>query len=89
VTYDDGPLAGQAAVICNGSVYSIGAWSPSLIRSLLARVLHEAGIATVALSEGVRVSRRGSAEIWMNFNEEAATLPDGSVLAPVSFEFRG
>jgi beta-galactosidase len=89
VTYDDGPLAGQAAVICNGNAYSIGAWSPSLIRSLLARVLHEAGIATVALSEGVRVSRRGSAEIWMNVNEEAATLPDGSVLAPVSFEFRG
>jgi beta-galactosidase len=89
VTYDDGPLAGQAAMIRNGNAYSIGAWSPALIQSLLARVLNDAGIATVALPEGVRVSRRGGVEIWMNFNQEPATMPDGSVLAPVSFEFRG
>ena len=30
VAYDDGPLAGEAAVVRNGNAVSIGAWSTSL-----------------------------------------------------------
>jgi beta-galactosidase len=89
ITYDDGPLAGQAAVTRAGQTYSIGAWSETLITSVLADVLEAAGIAIVTLPEGVRISRRGSTEIWMNFNQESATLPDGTVIGPVSFQFRG
>ena len=41
------------------------------------------------LPDGVRVSRRGASEIWMNFNEWESQLPDGSTMAPVSFQIRG
>jgi beta-galactosidase len=88
-TYDDGPLAGQAAVTRNGNVFSIGAWSETLLKSLLAQVLTDAGVTVTPLPEGVRVSRRGVVAVWMNFNQEPATLPDGSTIGPVSFELRG
>jgi hypothetical protein len=35
-----------------------------------------------------RVSHNGSTEIWMNFAQTEAVLPDGSTMAPVSFQFR-
>ncbi|HET7094996.1 MAG TPA: beta-galactosidase trimerization domain-containing protein, partial [Thermomicrobiales bacterium] len=88
-TYDDGPLAGQAAVTRHGNAISIGAWSVGLIESVLTHVLAEAGVPATPLPEGVRVSRRGGSEIWMNFNQAPATLPDGSTLGPVSFAIRG
>jgi beta-galactosidase len=88
VTYDDGPLAGQAAVVRNGQAYSIGAWSAALVESMLTEVLIDAGLAVTWLPEGVRVSRRGNSEIWMNFNQAPATLPDGSMISPVSFQIR-
>jgi beta-galactosidase len=88
VTYDDGPLAGQAAVTRQGNVFSVGAWSEALLKSLLERVLTEAGVRVTSLPQGVRVSRRGDTEIWMNFNQEPATLPDGSTIGAVSFELR-
>ena len=68
---------------------SVGAWSATLLGSVLAQVLTEAGVAVTPLPEGVRVSRRGGTEVWMNFTQEAATLPDGSAIGPVSFRFRG
>jgi beta-galactosidase len=89
VTYDDGPLAGKPAVVRNGDVISIGAWSASLLAELLAGVFDEVGIPFVALPEGVRVSRRGNSQIWINFNEFEAELPDGSRLGPVTFQIRG
>ena len=85
VTYDDGPFAGEAAVVSNGNAISIGAWSGSLVAETLTAVCTEAGIPTVALPDGVRVSRRGASEVWMNFNEAEATLPDGSRIGPVSY----
>lgn len=88
-TYADGPLAGEAAVVRSGNALSIGAWSAPLVTETLAGVLAEAGIPAVPLPEGVRVCRRGALEIWLNFNQEPAALPDGSTLAPVSFQFRG
>jgi beta-galactosidase len=88
VTYDDGPLAGQAAVVRKGNAISVGAWSQTLLASLLTQVLTEAGVPVTPLPEGVRVSRRGDTEIWMNFNQEPATLPDGATIGPVSFELR-
>ncbi|MDP9362634.1 MAG: beta-galactosidase, partial [Chloroflexota bacterium] len=57
--YADGPLAGEAAVVRHGNATTIGAWSPSLLREVLAAVLAERGVATVELPEGVRVARRG------------------------------
>jgi beta-galactosidase len=89
VTYDDGPLAGQAAVTRHGNALAIGAWSAPLITSVLTQVLTEAGVPVTPLPEGVRVSRNGSTEIWMNFNQEAVELPDGSMMEPVSFQLRG
>jgi hypothetical protein len=55
----------------------------------LEQVLAEAGVPTVRLPEGVRRSHNGSAEIWMNFAQTPQTLPDGSEIGPVSFQFRG
>ena len=43
VTYDDGPFAGQAAVVRNGNAISIGAWSASLITEVLTGICAEAG----------------------------------------------
>jgi beta-galactosidase len=87
--YTDGPLEGEAAVVRRGGALTIGAWSPSLVTELLAEILAEAGIPTVALPEGVRVARRGNSEIWLNFNQQPEHLPDGSTIAPVAFQMRG
>jgi beta-galactosidase len=89
VAYDDGPLAGEAAVVRNGNAISIGAWSDSLVTKVLTGFLEEAGIPHAQLPAGVRVSRRGASEIWMNFNELESRLPDGSTIEPVSFQIRG
>jgi beta-galactosidase len=88
VSYDDGPLAGEAALVRNGNAISVGAWSESLVKEVLTGVLDEAGISTVPLPEGVRVSRRGASEIWMNFNELESRLPDGTTIGPVAFQIR-
>jgi beta-galactosidase len=87
--YTDGPMAGAAAVVRHGNAVTLGAWSPTLIRDVLAGLLEERGILFERLPEGVRVARRGNLATWMNFNQEPATLPDGSVLGPVAFEQRG
>jgi beta-galactosidase len=89
VTYDDGPMAGEAAVTRHGNALALGAWSPALIREVIAALLAERGIPHALLPEGVRVAHRGDSAVWMNFNEAPATLPDGSLLGPVSFEVRG
>lgn len=86
--YDDGPLAGEAAVARNGNAIAVGAWSAGLVRSVLASVLTEIGVPALDLPEGVRVARRGGSSCWMNFNQHPATLPDGTVLGPVAFEVR-
>ena len=65
-----------------------GAWSPSLIRDVLGGLLVERGIPHSALPDGVRVSRRGETEIWMNFNGSAVVLADGQTLEPVSWQIR-
>ena len=88
VTYDDGPMQGEAAVVRNGNAVTIGTWSPSLVRETLAALLTEAGIRVMDLPDGVRVSRRGSSVTWMNFNQHPAPMPDGTMLPPVSFEVR-
>jgi beta-galactosidase len=87
-TYTDGPMAGEAAVVRHGNAVTIGAWSPGLIREVIAGLLSERGMPHELLQEGVRVARRGDTAIWMNFNESPVTLPDGTVLRPVSFEQR-
>jgi len=87
--YTSGPLAGQPAVVRNGNAISIGAWSEDLVREIVREVCAEIGIPTADLPAGVRVSRRGATEVWMNFNQEAVTLADGRTLEPVSFQFRG
>ena len=89
IAYDDGPLAGQAAVVRNGNAISIGAWSAPLVTSVLEQVLPNAGVPTCDLPDGVRGSRNGNTEIWMNFAQTAQILPDGSEIGPVSFQFRG
>jgi beta-galactosidase len=87
-SYDDGPFAGEAAVVRNGNAVSIGAWGPTLIGEVLTGVLDEVGVPHLSLPDGVRVSRRGAGTIWMNFNESEAQLPDGSTIGPVSYQIR-
>ena len=86
--YGDGPMAGEAAVVRHGNAVTLGAWSPTLIREVISGLLAERGIPHALLPEGVRVARRGPLATWMNFNEAPVTLPDGTLLAPVSFEQR-
>ncbi|HQY30326.1 MAG TPA: beta-galactosidase [Thermomicrobiales bacterium] len=76
-TYDSGPLQGEAAVVRNGKVTTIGAFSSLLIARVLAQVLAQAGIAIVPLDEGLRRSSRGGRTLWMNFNDNERRLPDG------------
>jgi beta-galactosidase len=83
--YDDGPLAGQAAVVTNGQATTIGAWSPALVQAVLRDVLQQAGVETLDLPEGVRVTRRGAQSVWQNFSGSPVTLPDGRALGAVSF----
>jgi hypothetical protein len=40
------------------------------------------------LPDGVRVSRRGSHEVWQNFTTDVATTPEGTTIEPVSFLIR-
>jgi beta-galactosidase len=87
-SYADGPMAGEAAVVRHGNAVTLGAWSPGLVREALAGLLTERGIPHGLLPEGVRVARRGALATWMNFNQEAVSLPDGTVLEGVSFEQR-
>ncbi|MFT4040165.1 MAG: beta-galactosidase [Thermomicrobiales bacterium] len=87
-TYDDGPQAGEAAVVRHGNAVTVGAWSPDLLREVLAGLLAERGIPHQRLPDGVRVARRGSDAVWLNFNETAVALPDGDTLEPVSWQVR-
>jgi hypothetical protein len=56
------------------------------VTEVLTGLLDEAGIPQQTLPDGVRVSRRGGGEIWMNFNESEIRLADGRTLGPVSFQ---
>lgn len=87
-TYADGPMAGEAAVVRHGNAITLGSWSEGLLREVLAELLTERGIPHALLPEGVRVARRGALATWKNFNEGPVTLPDGTLLGPVSFELR-
>jgi beta-galactosidase len=86
---DDGPLAGQAVVVRNNNAVVVGAWSASLVGELLAALLAEAGVPVTPLPDGVRVARRGEIVCHMNFNQEAVTLADGTLLGPVSYQVGG
>lgn len=87
-TYASGPQAGLPAVVCHGNATTIGAWSASLVTDVLERAAATAGIPTQRLPEGVRIARRGDTAVFLNFNQIETALPDGSMLAPVSAEFR-
>jgi beta-galactosidase len=87
-TYADGPMAGEAAVVRHGNAVTLGAWSAELMREVVAGLLTERGIPHSLLPVGVRVATRGALATWMNFNEAPVTLPDGTLLGPVSFEQR-
>jgi beta-galactosidase len=84
-TYSDGPLAGTPAVVCHRNVTTVGAWSASLVTELLTAELAAAGIPTMLLPDGVRVTRQDGSETWMNFNQVQVSLPNGHELDPVSF----
>ncbi len=85
-TYSTGPLSGTAAVIQNGPVTTIGAWSATLVTEVLEQVLQSASVGTIRLPDGVRRIQNGAETIWLNFNQEGVTLSDGTELGPVSFK---
>ncbi|BDP40730.1 beta-galactosidase [Deinococcus aetherius] len=84
-TYVGGPQGGLPAVTRQGRATVIGAHSDALIRAVLRDVLAEAGVETVDLPDGVRLSRRAGVTLVQNWNPEAVTW-EGRTLAPVSFE---
>ncbi|HEU5422396.1 MAG TPA: beta-galactosidase [Nitrolancea sp.] len=86
--YTGGPLAGGAAAVRHGSVTTIGAWSPTLISEALEATLGRAGISTLRLPNGVRVSRRGRFEVWVNFSQRQAVASGDLRLEPVSYRIR-
>ena len=86
LTFDDGPMAGEAAVVRHRNAWTVGTWSPAIVREVLATALREIGITPMDLPEGIRLSRRGGIDTWMNFNEQPTVRPDGTVMPPVSFE---
>ncbi|WP_027480645.1 beta-galactosidase [Deinococcus pimensis] len=80
ITYEGGPLAGQAAVMRRGNVVTVGAHSPELLHALLADLAREAGVDVTPLPEGVRLSRRSGHTVVANWNAdpvefEGLTLP--------------
>ncbi|MCA9860876.1 MAG: beta-galactosidase trimerization domain-containing protein, partial [Thermomicrobiales bacterium] len=85
VAYDDGPFRGTAAVIRSGSCLTIGAWSTTLVRDLLATELAALGIPTVDLPKGVRRVSTRTREIWLNFNDTPTRTPGGLIVDPVSW----
>ncbi|MDQ3513076.1 MAG: beta-galactosidase [Chloroflexota bacterium] len=85
VTYDDGPMATEPAVVRRGNVATIGAWSPTLVTSVLRDTCALVGIETINLPRGVRISRRGGLTTAVNFTSERFDLSDGESLGPVSF----
>jgi hypothetical protein len=56
---------------------------------MLSASLTAAGVSTIALPDGVRITRRGEVATYLNFNQAPVSLPDGTALSPVSFELRG
>lgn len=85
IRYDDGPLAGEAAVVRRGNAVTVGAWSAGLVTHVMERLLEEAGIATVRLPDGVRRAVRGSREVWLNFGVTPCRLPNGRIVGPLGY----
>jgi beta-galactosidase len=85
VAYDDGPLAGTAAVVRRGNCLTIGAWSQQLIVELLQRELIAIGVESVLLPPGLRRVGLGDRTIWLNFTETSQRTPTGLALEPVSW----
>jgi beta-galactosidase len=81
--YTSGPLSGQAAVIVNGNATTIGAWSSTLVTEVLRDVLEVAEVETIVLPDGIRVTGRGNARVWVNFTEESYTVDGGPRIGPV------
>jgi beta-galactosidase len=87
--YTSGPLSGQAAVVENGNVTTIGAWSSTLVSDVLRGILEEAGVPTVALPDGVRVTKRGNARVWVNFTEDKVAVDGGPEIEPIGYRIEG
>lgn len=85
VAYDDGPLAGTAAVVRRGNCLTIGAWSQQLIVELLQRELRAIGVESIPLPPGLRRVGIGDRTIWLNFTETSQRTPTGLALEPVSW----
>lgn len=84
ITYEDGPLEGEAAVVWNGNAITIGAWSQGLVGEVMRGLFVERGIPVMALPDGVRVSYRGKRRFIMNFNERDVVLADGTAVGAVA-----
>jgi hypothetical protein len=56
-----------------------------LVTDVLTRVLKEAGVRTIDLPDGVRVSKRGDARVWVNFTEETVKIDGGPEIGPIGY----
>ncbi|MFQ3197477.1 MAG: beta-galactosidase [Paraglaciecola sp.] len=83
-TYKDGPMQGMAGVTQKGNVWVIGALSASLISDVVKQQLSGQNIEYSPLPEGVRLSRRGSTTLLLNFNQKAVQW-QGKTYSGVSF----
>lgn len=85
IAYDSGPLAGSAAAVRHDNCLTIGAWSSSLIETLLASELQSIGLQPIRLPDGLRRVATKNRTIWFNFAAMPQTTPTGSTLDPVSW----
>ncbi|MFQ3236565.1 MAG: beta-galactosidase [Paraglaciecola sp.] len=69
-TYKDGPMQGMAGVTRKDNVWVIGALSESLISDVVKQQLSRQKIDFSPLPQGVRISRRGSTSLLLNFNQQ-------------------
>jgi beta-galactosidase len=82
--YDDGPLAGEAAVVRRDNVTTIGAWSGSLVAEVLQTLAEELDMEPLRLPDGVRRNRHPAGDVWQNWTDRRVVAPGGIELPPVS-----
>jgi beta-galactosidase len=69
---------GRPALVRNGNIHYLACWpDQTLLQSTMQRVAADAGLATMALPDHVRLRRRNGYTFAFNYGEEAWPCPDG------------
>jgi beta-galactosidase len=86
-SYADGPLEGLAAVTEHQQVTVIGALSTTLCRQILKQTLLKQNVSICELPDGLRISRRATCKLVMNFNQQDVIWQGITIPAVSSVKF--